>query len=389
MSNVEPTAPALKITVAAVLRITGNQLNVLLRPNLRSKVADLHDVQVTTPSSGQVLTWNGSIWVNANNDPDGVQSVTGDGVGGTAEDVVLTFPTPAEIGAYPDTNPDGFVDASGASAAAPVQSVNGETGVVVLDAGDVGAIPTSEKGVANGVASLNASSLVVENPSDILAGLKTPFIKSPTISAYGQLFAWDSFQRANGAIGVSDSGHTWVNLAGDGATITNGIVTANTIGNITAIDVSGFSATQAQLHIEWGTPPLGSVTTLAPGNQVFLYIMKDATNGIRFSMTSLFLVIDKIVGGVVTLVSSLNTFSTTSNSRSRQQNLTRTFVSLYWGALGGSNNLDAAFRDMGGLDTALVSSLISLITPDNVFPTASDINYVGIAGASYIKIWKR
>jgi hypothetical protein len=33
------------------------------------------------------------------NDPDGVQSVTGDGVGGTASDVVLTFPTPAEIGA--------------------------------------------------------------------------------------------------------------------------------------------------------------------------------------------------------------------------------------------------------------------------------------------------
>ena len=29
----------------------------------------------------------------------GVQSVTGDGVGGTAEDVVLTFPTTAEIGA--------------------------------------------------------------------------------------------------------------------------------------------------------------------------------------------------------------------------------------------------------------------------------------------------
>jgi len=46
---------------------------------------------------------------------------------------------------------------------APVQSVNGETGVVVLDAGDVGAIPTTEKGVANGVATLGADSLVVQN----------------------------------------------------------------------------------------------------------------------------------------------------------------------------------------------------------------------------------
>jgi len=72
-------------------------------------------------------------WVT--NAADGVQTVTGDGVGGTATDVVLTFPTPAEIGAYPDTNPDGFVDSAGASAAAPVQSVNGDIGDVVVYAG--------------------------------------------------------------------------------------------------------------------------------------------------------------------------------------------------------------------------------------------------------------
>ena len=111
------------------------------------------------------------------NDPDGVQSVTGDGVGGTAEDVVLTFPTPAEIGAYPDTNPSGFVDASGASAAAPVQSVNGDTGVVVLDAGDVGAIPTSEKGAANGVASLGADGRVVEE-NKMVFGYRSSFYVS-------------------------------------------------------------------------------------------------------------------------------------------------------------------------------------------------------------------
>jgi hypothetical protein len=79
----------------------------------------------------------------------GVQSVTGDGVGGTDEDVVLVFPTPAEIGAYPDTNPDGFVDSAGASAAAPVQSVNGDTGVVVLDYADVGADPVWTTTTAN------------------------------------------------------------------------------------------------------------------------------------------------------------------------------------------------------------------------------------------------
>ena len=45
------------------------------------------------------------------------------------------------------TNDSGFVDVSGASAAAPVQSVNGGTGTVVLDADDVGALPTTEKSV--------------------------------------------------------------------------------------------------------------------------------------------------------------------------------------------------------------------------------------------------
>lgn len=41
-----------------------------------------------------------------------------------------------------------------------VDSVNGSTGVVVLDASDVGAIDTSAKGAANGVAELDASGLV-------------------------------------------------------------------------------------------------------------------------------------------------------------------------------------------------------------------------------------
>jgi hypothetical protein len=47
----------------------------------------------------------------------------------------------AAVGAYPDTNPSGFVDAAGAASAAPVQSVNGAIGTVVLGAGDVGAYP--------------------------------------------------------------------------------------------------------------------------------------------------------------------------------------------------------------------------------------------------------
>lgn len=42
------------------------------------------------------------------------------------------------------TNDSGFVDAAGAAAAAPVQSVNGKTGAVVLDATDVGALTEAD-----------------------------------------------------------------------------------------------------------------------------------------------------------------------------------------------------------------------------------------------------
>jgi hypothetical protein len=49
----------------------------------------------------------------------------------------------AAVGAYADTNPSGFVDAAGAAVAAPVQSVNGATGTVTVDAAGVGAIGTA------------------------------------------------------------------------------------------------------------------------------------------------------------------------------------------------------------------------------------------------------
>ena len=48
-----------------------------------------------------------------------------------------------DVGAYAADNPSGFVDAAGAAAAAPVQSVNSLSGTVVLDSEDVGAIGTA------------------------------------------------------------------------------------------------------------------------------------------------------------------------------------------------------------------------------------------------------
>lgn len=72
-----------------------------------------------------------------------------DSVNGQTGDVVLTA---ADVGALPSstvipdstsdlTNDSGFITVAQAAAAAPVQSVNGQTGAAVIDAEDVGALP--------------------------------------------------------------------------------------------------------------------------------------------------------------------------------------------------------------------------------------------------------
>src|SRR5690606_9500571 len=84
---------------------------------------------------------------------------------------VATIPTPSEIGALQPgdnvselTNDSGFVDAAGAAAAAPVQSVNSQTGSVVLDADDIDDTATVNKFVTTAEKSDIASAV---QPGDL------------------------------------------------------------------------------------------------------------------------------------------------------------------------------------------------------------------------------
>lgn len=62
MTKVEPTAPAHKVTVAAILRITGQNVLVQLRPNLRSRIVDLHDVDVSGAADGDAIVLSNGVW---------------------------------------------------------------------------------------------------------------------------------------------------------------------------------------------------------------------------------------------------------------------------------------------------------------------------------------
>lgn len=109
-----------------------------LQGNYKISVYDLMDLAPVQSVNGMT----GDILLN-------IPAVPVDSVNGQTGDVILSA---ADVGALPDTtvipdstsdliNDSGYVNAAGAAAAAPVQSVNGQTGAVVLDADDVGALP--------------------------------------------------------------------------------------------------------------------------------------------------------------------------------------------------------------------------------------------------------
>jgi hypothetical protein len=110
-----PTAPANNVLVALVIAAANNGV-IFVRPTFGSSLANDELVNLSGLADNDLLQYDSATGV-----------------------FVPVAPTPGLVGAYPDTNPSSFVDAAGAAAAAPVQSVNGGTGVVVLDASDVGA----------------------------------------------------------------------------------------------------------------------------------------------------------------------------------------------------------------------------------------------------------
>jgi len=157
-------SPARRVTVGYVVT-TGVNGAIFVTVRRGLTVNELDNVLAANPSNGQALVWNaaGSVW-----QPGAIDAVTS--VNGETGDVVLDA---GDVGAYPATNPDGFVDAAGAAAAAPVQSVNGDVGAVEVTTSSIGAYPdTNPSGFITSaeapVQSVNgAIGTVVLGPSDV------------------------------------------------------------------------------------------------------------------------------------------------------------------------------------------------------------------------------
>lgn len=155
--------------------------NTSLSVTLPYRNGQLAIVPSVDGTPGQVLATNGdgtTDWVTISFPVDSVTSVNGE-----TGAVVLDA---ADVGAIALTEKgiangvatlgsDGLVPASQLPpVAVGVSSVNGETGDVVLDAADVGAVALADKGTANGVASLNAQGIVPYSQLPQIPGVAAP-----------------------------------------------------------------------------------------------------------------------------------------------------------------------------------------------------------------------
>ena len=67
LTNIEPTAPAMRSTIAAVTKLLGANCTLLVRPYLKSTFDDLNNVNTTGKTNGSTLYNTGSVWKSTNN----------------------------------------------------------------------------------------------------------------------------------------------------------------------------------------------------------------------------------------------------------------------------------------------------------------------------------
>lgn len=172
-------------------------------------------------------------------------------VNGMTGDVILDY---ADVGALPDTtvipdstsdlvNDAGFVDAAGAAAAAPVQSVNGQTGAVSLT------IPDSTSDLDNDSGFITAA----EAPVQSVNGQTGDVVITPGGGGMEATLLWtnsaptSTFAAQTVAIDLSDCKFVLIEYSQD-----YGFITSTVMFPVPTITPSpGYSAYNAYMNLHW------------------------------------------------------------------------------------------------------------------------------------------
>jgi len=181
LTNIEPVAPNPKVLIAAVLKASTNPEAadgvLLVRPEYGFTLEQLHNVNIDEVEDGQVLVYNenNERWENKlltpsdiGAQPEGDYATLVNGIIPTGQipSLALTDVSVVEtilerdeleveegdVAVVTDLNTSFIYDGTNwveISAPSAVTSVNGQQGVIVLDAEDVGALPSTDIRIAN------------------------------------------------------------------------------------------------------------------------------------------------------------------------------------------------------------------------------------------------
>ena len=197
-----------------------------------------------------------------------VRTVTDSGSGADASALTATLVT-TDAGSGADSVPAlakavadsaTTVDAVIAVAKAVTDAATGVDAVTTLDAGASNTV--SDTGTASDVAVLTAAAFLVSDAAVavdsavVLIAPSTGTITSPfpsliqAISAASLAPVQDLFNRVNGAIGISDTGHTWITQSGVWSISSNRAVRSDTAGLVQATVVIDSGMTTCSLSVD-------------------------------------------------------------------------------------------------------------------------------------------
>lgn len=139
---------------------------------------DLSDVDITSPSpqNGEALLYLGTQWVNSPLSKFNVGLGNVDNTSDANKPISTATQTALNL-KYNASNPSNYVNAAGASAAAPVQSVASKTGAVVLTKSDVGLSNVDNTSDANKPVSTATQTALNSKENSITAGTTSQYYR--------------------------------------------------------------------------------------------------------------------------------------------------------------------------------------------------------------------
>jgi len=200
---------------------------------------------------------------------------------------------------------------------------------------------------------------------------------------------YDSFNRPNSSnLGFTDSGHEIIKLKGTSGNILNNTCRITNSGDINGVEVNITNTSRVKINVI-SNIPIFSATTSGLGINSFIYILKDINNGVVLSATSQFIIISKLVNGVITNLSSVIYIANDPNvNRSMINNSLTLNTTFIFGTLAPSMHSRISLNQDIQTSLSTSANTTSLFDPllDNVFTNPTDINYIGWAGSNNIII---